>query len=287
MTSLRVCGGLRQPSRQLAAGCLRVRGGLRKSRRRQHTPCSPGVLVRDQVPPTQRPVSLVGMAETRTLPHLAPLYRQQTHGGPHSTAGVARSGTPRRWRHAAAGCMACPKTNAPMASRPGEPTLPTERRRHRRRAAVGHRATFATESGTNYRPPDGTGATAPHSPANQPEAPWRCKSRSPQGRDHRSEVRTVTAQHDQATRIQRRITEDGSVIVPPRIAAWLEQHAGVTADLRVRLRGVDSEAYEVLAALHLAALHPSSSVRGTKVAPSQPDTTKSNMWLTTSLSFAV
>ena len=63
-------------------------------------------------------------------------------------------------------------------------------------------------------------------------------------------VRTAAAQRDHVARIQRRITADGSVIVPPRIAAWLERHAGVTGDRRIRLRGNDPDAYEVLAALH-------------------------------------
>jgi excisionase family DNA binding protein len=91
----------------------------------------------------------------------------------------------------------------------------------------------------------------------------------------------VAAQHDQVARIHRRITEGGAVIVPPRIASWLERHSGVTADLRVRVRGVDPEAYEVLAALHLAALHDSSSDCGTKVGTAQPHTTESETWLTT------
>ena len=51
-------------------------------------------------------------------------------------------------------------------------------------------------------------------------------------------TRTAAAQRDQAARIQQRITADGSVIVPPRIAAWLERHAGVTGDRRIGLRGV-------------------------------------------------
>ena len=94
-------------------------------------------------------------------------------------------------------------------------------------------------------------------------------------------TRTVAAQHDQVARIQRRITADGSVIVPPRMAAWLERNAGVTGDRRIRLRGEDPVAYEVLAALHLAALRHRSGC-GTKVAAHQPHMTGSKMWLTTS-----
>ncbi|MDX1885361.1 helix-turn-helix domain-containing protein [Mycolicibacterium sp. 120270] len=46
------------------------------------------------------------------------------------------------------------------------------------------------------------------------------------------------------------------------------------------MRGVDPEAYEVLAALHLGALH--RSVCGPKVGFPQRNTTKSTVWLTTS-----
>ncbi|WP_448440397.1 helix-turn-helix domain-containing protein [Mycolicibacterium sp. XJ2] len=95
-------------------------------------------------------------------------------------------------------------------------------------------------------------------------------------------VETTPAQRDYVTHIQRRITKDGSVIVPPRIAAWLERHAGITAELRIRLRGTDPEAYEVLTALHLAALKRSNSDCGTKVAGGQGETTESEQWLTTS-----
>jgi excisionase family DNA binding protein len=55
-------------------------------------------------------------------------------------------------------------------------------------------------------------------------------------------------------RIAQRITSDGSVVVPPRMARWLEKQSGMTADRRIRLRDNDPDAYVVLAALHLAAL---------------------------------
>ena len=67
------------------------------------------------------------------------------------------------------------------------------------------------------------------------------------------------ADDDWASRIGRRITPSGAVVVPPRIAHWLEQKAGVTADRRIALRGTDAEAYEVLAALRLAALSHDSA----------------------------
>jgi hypothetical protein len=59
---------------------------------------------------------------------------------------------------------------------------------------------------------------------------------------------------DWAQRIGRHVTAEGSVIVPTRIAHWLEQKAGVTGDKRISLRDTDPLAYEVLAALHIAAL---------------------------------
>ena len=75
-------------------------------------------------------------------------------------------------------------------------------------------------------------------------------------------------------------TEDGSVIVPPRIAHWLETRAGVTDDWRDRLRDTDLEAHQVMAALHWAApLHRSGS--GTKTVVRQGEWTQLNMWLST------
>jgi excisionase family DNA binding protein len=82
-------------------------------------------------------------------------------------------------------------------------------------------------------------------------------------------------------RIARRLTGDGSVIVPPRIAAWLEDKTGVTSERRLMLRDTDQVAYEVLAALRLAALAHRSDC-GTKIAAPQPDRPQSESWLTTS-----
>jgi excisionase family DNA binding protein len=85
---------------------------------------------------------------------------------------------------------------------------------------------------------------------------------------------------DWAARIGRHITAGGSVVVPPRIAAWLEQKAGVTADWRILLRDTDPLAYEVLAALRLAALHHCSG-SGTEVAGVHTNPRDSKQWLTT------
>ena len=71
--------------------------------------------------------------------------------------------------------------------------------------------------------------------------------------------------NDWASRIGRHMTAEGSVVVPARIAAWLEQRAGLTTDSRIRVRDTDPAAYEVLMALHAAALDHRSGT-GTKLA---------------------
>lgn len=79
--------------------------------------------------------------------------------------------------------------------------------------------------------------------------------------------------------IAQHITSDGSAIIPPRVARWLEKQANMTADRRIRLRDTDPEAYIVLAALHLAAL---SSDCGTNHTAAQRVSADSNMWMSTS-----
>jgi len=77
-------------------------------------------------------------------------------------------------------------------------------------------------------------------------------------------------------RVAQHITTDGSAIISPRIARWLEHTCKLTADRRIKLRATDPEAYVVLAALHLAALGSDS---GTNFAAGQRDTAQS--WLST------
>lgn len=79
-------------------------------------------------------------------------------------------------------------------------------------------------------------------------------------------------------RICRHVTANGSVIVPPRIARWLESKAGLTAEWRIGLRGTDTEAYEVMLALHLAALR---SDCGTNAVVRQCEHPKLKTWLST------
>ena len=86
--------------------------------------------------------------------------------------------------------------------------------------------------------------------------------------------------NDWASRIGRHMTAEGSVVVPARIAAWLEQRAGLTSDRRIRVRDTDPAAYEVLMALHAAALDHRSGT-GTKLAVAQPTRRESETWLTT------
>lgn len=78
---------------------------------------------------------------------------------------------------------------------------------------------------------------------------------------------------------KRRITSDGWVFLPPRIAAWIEKHAGMTADRRMRLRGSDHEAYIAFASLHLAALRSDS---GTESCVGQRNKGQSESWMSTS-----
>ena len=79
-------------------------------------------------------------------------------------------------------------------------------------------------------------------------------------------------------RIAQHITDDGSVIISPRMARWLEKQSGMTADRRIRLRHSDPDAYVALAALHLAAI---GSAYGTNQSAAQPHTAESNTWMST------
>lgn len=79
-------------------------------------------------------------------------------------------------------------------------------------------------------------------------------------------------------RIAQRITADGSAVICPRMARWLEKQAGITADRRIRLRDTDPDAYVALTALHLAALRSDS---GTESAAGQQNTEQSAIWMST------
>jgi excisionase family DNA binding protein len=86
---------------------------------------------------------------------------------------------------------------------------------------------------------------------------------------------------DWSARIGRHITADGSVIVPPRIADWIEGQIGLVSERRTALAGTDPLAYTVLSALRIVAL-PHRSGNGTKLAGGQPTSEDSEQWLTTS-----
>lgn len=91
---------------------------------------------------------------------------------------------------------------------------------------------------------------------------------------------------DWAARIGRHILPDGSVAVPPRIAAWLKKQAALTSAPRVSVRDSDPLAYEVLAALHIAALSPRSGC-GPEFAAQQHLTEELSVWMSTSTAAAL
>lgn len=69
------------------------------------------------------------------------------------------------------------------------------------------------------------------------------------------------------------------VIIPARVATWLERHAGLN-DLRIRSRGNDPEVDSVLQALHRAALHWRTTVTGSNHAP-EPEEAPQSKWMGT------
>ena len=70
------------------------------------------------------------------------------------------------------------------------------------------------------------------------------------------------------------------VIVPARIAAWLERHASLN-EVRIRSRGADPEVDAVLAALRLAALTWRTAVTGSTNAP-EPELPPQSKYYSTS-----
>jgi excisionase family DNA binding protein len=80
-------------------------------------------------------------------------------------------------------------------------------------------------------------------------------------------------------RIARHLTPAGSVVVPARVAKWLETKAGITPEWRAGLRDTDPGAYEVLMALHCAATQE-LSVCGTNLVVASHDHPPLDAWLT-------
>ena len=70
------------------------------------------------------------------------------------------------------------------------------------------------------------------------------------------------------------------VVVPGRVAAWLEKRCNLN-QLRISVRGCDSEVDSVLMAVHLAALEWRSAATGTETAASAEPTATSEAWVTT------
>ena len=83
--------------------------------------------------------------------------------------------------------------------------------------------------------------------------------------------------------IAHHLAPDGSVALPPRVAAWLKQRLGLALSQRDHLRDNDPTAYAALAALHLSAIgHRTGafpvSATGTKEPSEHHDSTG---WVTT------
>ena len=81
-------------------------------------------------------------------------------------------------------------------------------------------------------------------------------------------------------RISRHVTATGAVIVPPRIAHWMEAKAKITADWRNSLYDTDREAYDILLALHMAAMRHISGI-GSKPVAGHGGREQSDVWLST------
>lgn len=71
-----------------------------------------------------------------------------------------------------------------------------------------------------------------------------------------------------------------SVVVPARVAAFLEQRAHLSA-LRVSVRGIDPEVSEVLESLRYVAMAWRGSAAGTEVEAGPEPATDSKQWMTT------
>lgn len=86
-------------------------------------------------------------------------------------------------------------------------------------------------------------------------------------------ARRRLAQIEWSQRIAQHLLPGGSVIVPPRIAAWLEKKSGMLPERRIMLLDTDPEAYAVLTALHVSAMgrhdSPGNSIRPISGAPSE------------------
>lgn len=69
-----------------------------------------------------------------------------------------------------------------------------------------------------------------------------------------------------------------SVVVPGRVAAWLESHG--LNELRIVARGADAEVDNVLVAIRTAAMAWRAAATGSKQAP-EPEVTRESKWYST------
>ena len=81
---------------------------------------------------------------------------------------------------------------------------------------------------------------------------------------------------DWSERIGRHMTAEGSVIVPPRIAHWLEKKAGVTGDKRIALR--DTAGLRGVSCSAHRGSKPRCTENGTKRVAGEPKQQESDQW---------
>ncbi|WP_171467684.1 helix-turn-helix domain-containing protein [Cellulosimicrobium sp. 72-3] len=75
-------------------------------------------------------------------------------------------------------------------------------------------------------------------------------------------------------------TQGPAVMVPARVAAWLEVRAGLSS-VRAKARGTDPEVDAVLFALRMAGLAWRTSATGSEVEPEPEVPRESSQWLST------
>lgn len=79
----------------------------------------------------------------------------------------------------------------------------------------------------------------------------------------------------------RYIVPAATVLVPPRVAAWLDRHVPALERARVEQRGRDDEVAATLTALRIAALRWREQIGSERGTPAAPTPEPGTAWLTT------